>query len=83
MKHRFAKILGQMTYMVTRSMFRLEHGAYKASHRYSVIGETESFVTIVLYGTPENVETTFYRAGSDSLFIKVGSNLEYFKRVAA
>jgi hypothetical protein len=82
-KPRFAEVFGHMTYTVTTSTFRLRQGTFAASHRYSVASETESSVTITLLGPSESTEVTFYRAQADSLFIKAGSNLEYFKRVAA
>lgn len=82
-KARFAELFGHMTYVVTASTFRVKQGEFTASHRYSVLSETESSVTLRLHGTTEAIASTFYRAGPDALFIKVGTNLEYFKRVAA
>jgi hypothetical protein len=84
----FAANFGHLKYIISTSNFTLKDAALggeinQMTLQYKVDSYTDTSITLSLQGNLPQKSLTLYRASVDSLFVKAGSNLEYFKRIAA
>jgi hypothetical protein len=82
-RERISIQFGNLRYHVTTKHLRVEDGGHKLLAAYMVSAETASTITLHFSRNDGMPELTLYRVSSDLLFIRSGSNFEYFRRVAA
>jgi hypothetical protein len=81
-RERVSLLFGHLRYHVTRSHFHVVEGERTLYVPYTVASETGSSITLRFPRGGDMPDLTLYRVSSDALFIKVGKNLEYFRRNA-
>jgi hypothetical protein len=87
-KEAFAANFGHLTYAISTSTLTLKDASSggepnQLTLEYTIESHTDTSVTLALHGNAPQKSLTLYRESDDTLFVKAGSNLEYFKRVAA
>ena len=83
-----ASIFGHLTYEISETTFTLKdsyagRSSDQITWKYNIESNTDTSVTLALKGDLAPKSLTLYRVSEDALFVKSGSNLEYFKRIAA